>query len=106
MIFRRWALAGALAFAANLGAIAYAETPEAETPSPDCVAADAAVTTKLRPVLMQQVAVNLPVGDVMASLFKARALCREGAPDRGMLVYIRISDALTNALAIASRGAR
>ena len=39
----------------------------------------------------------MSLGDALASLYKARALCKEGAAARGMLVYIRLADALADA---------
>lgn len=116
MKFRRWAFAGAFAFAAVIGGSAHAETssdtqpvgfPEPvfnEGPTPECAAAEAAIQGKLQ--LTRGTAVNLPMGDVLAALVKARTLCRDGHPDRGMMVYIRISDALANALALAGRRTR
>jgi hypothetical protein len=85
---------------------AKADAPPAEL-SAECVAADAAVVGKLEPIRIRQgVNASLPLGDVLAALSRARALCRAGEPERGLLVYLRISDALANALAAAARAQR
>ena len=80
--------------------------PPAEPPA-DCVAADAAIVGKLEPIRSQAgIGAVLTLGDVLAALSRARALCEAGEPERGMLVYLRISDALSNAAAIQARGGR
>ncbi len=69
--------------------------------SGECVAADSALVAKLDPIRARQgIGAALPLGDVLAALSRARALCRAGKPERGLLVYIRISDAVANALAV------
>ena len=74
--------------------------PPAEI-SPGCVAADAALLAKLDPIRSRQgIGATLPLGDVLAALSRARALCQAGEPDRGMLVYIRVHDAVANAMAV------
>ena len=86
----------------------YANTgePPAEPPA-DCVAADAAIVGKLEPIRSQAgIGAVLTLGDVLAALSRARALCEAGEPERGMLVYLRISDALANAAAIQARAGR
>ncbi len=78
--------------------------PPAEPPA-DCVAADAAVLGRLEPIRSQAgIGAVLTLGDVLAALSRARALCEAGEPERGMLVYLRISDALANAAALRARG--
>ncbi|HEX9462838.1 MAG TPA: hypothetical protein VGB82_09580 [Alphaproteobacteria bacterium] len=96
---------GLLAMVAFAGPVR-AETEEgAPEPSSDCAAADAVVVGMLGPIRTHQgIGAALPLGDVLAALSRARALCRDGEPERAMLVYIRISDALTNALAADARG--
>jgi hypothetical protein len=69
-----------------------------EGPSPECIAADASIQERLEPVLAQKVAMSLPAGEIISSVQRARMLCRTGHPDRGMMLYIRISDALADAL--------
>ena len=72
--------------------------------SAECLAADALVVGKLEPIRTRQgVGGALSLGDVLAALSRARALCDAGEPERGLLVYIRISDALSNAAAIMAR---
>jgi len=73
----------------------------AAEPSAGCIAADSALVAKLDPIRTRQgIGAALPLGDVLAALSRARALCRAGEPERGMLVYIRISDAVANAMAV------
>ena len=88
----------AVARAAEPSADAAEAPPEL---SPGCVAADSALLAKLDPIRARQgIGAALPLGDVLAALSRARALCRAGEPERGMLVYIRISDAVANAMAV------
>lgn len=65
----------------------------------DCAAADAEITRRLQPSLTagRALPTGMSLGDALASLYKARALCKEGLPGRGMLVYIRLADALADA---------
>lgn len=65
----------------------------------DCAAADAEISRRLQPSLTtgRALPTGMSLGDALASLYKARALCKEGAPARGMLVYIRLADALADA---------
>ena len=100
------AVSGALATARAGEAMAATPTatelaePPADIPA-DCVAADSALLAKLDPIRARQgIGAALPLGDVLAALSRARALCREGKPDRGMLVYIRVRDAVANAMAL------
>jgi len=75
--------------------------------SPGCQAADAAIVAKLDPIRTRQgVGATLPLGDVLDNLSRARALCRAGQPGRGMAVYMRLSDALANAIAIQTTARR
>lgn len=77
-------------------ASASASTPSGEALPANCAAADAELTRRLQPALAgsRDLPSGVSLGDALASLYKARALCREGAAARGMLVYIRLSDAL------------
>jgi hypothetical protein len=85
---------------ADIGATPMAATPAASSSAdvvpPDCAAADAELTRRLQPALVgsRDLPSGVTLGDALASLYKARALCKEGSPARGMLVYIRLSDAL------------
>ena len=65
---------------------------------PNCATADAELTRRLQPAFAGdgRLPRGMSLGDALASLYKARALCKEGAAGRGMLVYIRLSDALTD----------
>ncbi len=89
------------AFAASL---AHAGTPAEATVSiaaeipDDCAQADAEVTNRLRPAMVdsRHLPAGMTLGDALASLYKARTLCKQGAPAQGMLVYIRLSDALAD----------
>jgi len=113
----KWALAGALVLSAFFSLPAYAESPatpvavaqglaELEKVTAACVSADAAFTTKYQPILSYQVPLNLSMGDVVTSLRKAREDCQNGAPDRSLMVYIRLTDAMNNALKLAGRQTR
>lgn len=85
---------------AEIGATPMAAAPAAGSPTeavpPDCAAADAELMHRLQPALAggSTLPSGITLGDALASLYKARALCKEGSPARGMLVYIRLSDAL------------
>ena len=95
---------------AMLATMLAARAMAADTPaeiSPDCMAADAAIVAKLDPIRARQgIGATLPLGDVLETLSRARALCRTGESGRGMAVYMRLSDALANAIALQSRSAR
>lgn len=88
-----------------------AETPAIVTRVPppvlptDCAAADAEITRRLQPSLTtgRALPTGMSLGDALASLYKARALCKEGSPGRGMLVYIRLADALADAFGDARK---
>jgi hypothetical protein len=97
-----------LGSAALMAHLAHAGTP-AETTSAavpnDCALADAEVTSRLQPAMTdsRHLPVGMSLGDALASLYKARAFCRGGAPAQGMLVYIRLSDALADPTAVKRR---
>lgn len=98
---------GGGAFAARL---AHAGTPpEATTAAAaipdDCALADAEVTNLLRPAMTdsRHLPSGMTLGDALASLYKARTLCKQGAPSQGMMVYIRLSDALGDPTAVKRR---
>lgn len=67
-----------------------------EVVPPNCAAADAELTRRLQPALLgsHDLPSGVSLGDALASLYKARALCKAGSAAQGMLVYIRLSDAL------------
>jgi hypothetical protein len=93
------------AFAARL---AHAGTPveaAAAAVPDDCALADAEITSRLQPAMTdsRHLPAGMSLGDALASLYKARTLCRQGAPAQGMLVYIRLSDALADAAAAKRR---
>ncbi len=110
----KWRLCGI--FVLTFGAVAVASSARAGVPEPaetpaavvsvpppvlpnDCAAADAEITRRLQPSLTagRALPTGMSLGDALASLYKARALCKEGAAARGMLVYIRLADALADA---------
>jgi len=92
--------------ATMLAARAWAGEAPADV-SPGCQAADAAIVAKLDPIRTRQgVGATLPLGDVLDNLSRARTLCRSGQPGRGMAVYMRLSDALSNAIAIQTAARR
>ena len=88
------------AFAARLAHAAAPEVAATATIPPavadDCALADAEVTNLLRPAMTdsRHLPAGMTLGDALASLYKARALCKQGAANQGMMVYIRLSDAL------------
>ena len=87
--------------------VARAHAAEPAEPAPTCQAADAAVVAKLDPIRARQgVGITLPLGDVLENLARARSLCRDGHTGRGMAVYMRLSDALSNAIAIQTTARR
>lgn len=96
---------GAVLAAAPVRAGALAEAPVFVTSVPppalpnDCAAADAEITRRLQPSLTagRALPTGMSLGDALASLYKARALCKEGAAAAGMVVYIRLADALADA---------
>ncbi|HTP81983.1 MAG TPA: hypothetical protein VMQ11_03505 [Alphaproteobacteria bacterium] len=71
----------------------------------DCALADAEVTNLLRPAMTdsRHLPAGLTLGDALASLYKARTLCKQGAASQGMMVYIRLSDALGDRTGIKRR---
>lgn len=98
--------------AALVARAAHAGTPGPETSAAatsaipdDCAQADAAITSRLQPALTDSnhLPSGMTLGDALASLYKARAFCRGGSPAQGMLVYIRLSDALADPTAIRRR---
>ncbi len=92
--------------AVMLAARAWAADAPVEV-SPDCRQADAAVVSKLQPIRVRQgVGMTLPLGDVLENLSRARALCRAGRSGPAMVVYMRLSDALSNAAAIQARSVK
>jgi hypothetical protein len=108
-------IAGAFVVAALLTAVTAsparaAEVPEPvgffepilEGPSPECARADRKLEEKLRPVLDNTIAINLSLGDIDKVRRNARALCEQGLAYRGMMLYFRLSDAVSNAVAIAT----
>ncbi len=99
----RSAILGMIALGAASAFPARAETPA--DPDANCAAADAAATSKLDAIRAgRNLPANFPIGDLIASLQRARALCREGQPERGVLVYMRVSDALRDALPASRPG--
>ena len=98
--------------AALIAQAAHAGTPGPETQASatsaipdDCAQADAVVTSRLQPALIdsRHLPTGMTLGDALASLYKARAFCRGGSPAQGMLVYIRLSDALADPTTIKRR---
>ncbi len=88
------------AFAATLahaGTVTEAAAAAAAIPD-DCAQADAEVTNRLRPAMVdsRHLPAGMTLGDALASLYKARTLCKQGAASQGMMVYIRLSDALAD----------
>lgn len=103
MKFGQSMIVGMIALGAAAASPAHAETAGNEEPA-SCTAADAATQSKLDAVLAgHNIPADLPVGDLIVSLRRARVLCLEGHPERGLLVYIRVSDALRDALAANRR---
>jgi hypothetical protein len=87
-------------------ALANTESSPAEHPA-DCIAADAKVMGKVELIRSRQgMGAVLNFGDVLAAVARARALCAAGEPERGMLVYLRITDALNNAARLQARADR
>ncbi len=92
---------------------AHAETPPQAAVSAaippavpdDCALADAEVTNLLRPAMTdsRHLPAGMTLGDALASLYKARALCKQGSASQGMMVYIRLSDALGDKTGIKRR---
>jgi len=93
-----------LSSAAFMAHLAHAGTPvevpiaAAAAVPDDCAQADAEVTSRLQPAMTdsRHLPAGMTLGDALASLYRARTLCRQGAPGQGMLVYIRLSDALAD----------
>lgn len=109
IIFASMAL---LLSAALLAHAAHAGTPGPEIQAAaasaipgDCAQADAVVTSRLQPALIDSshLPSGMTLGDALASLYKARAFCRGGSPAQGMLVYIRLSDALADPTTVKRR---
>lgn len=96
----RFKLAFGLLLASLLVAsMARAEEPGNEMPA-DCALADTAISKRLRPAFDSRVAsAALPLGDIVSLLHKARSFCLDSQPDRGMVIYFRISDVVGGALA-------
>ncbi len=71
----------------------------------DCALADAEVTNLLRPAMTdsRHLPAGMTLGDALASLYKARALCKQGSASQGMMVYIRLSDALGDRTGVKRR---
>ena len=100
-----------LSSAAFMAHLAHAGTPVAGAPGlaaavpDDCAQADAEVTSRLQPAMTdsRRLPAGMTLGDALASLYKARTLCRQGAPSQGMLVYIRLSDALADQTGVKRR---
>ena len=94
-----------IAHAAHAGTPGPEQAAAASAIPDDCAQADAAVTSRLQPALVDSshLPTGMTLGDALASLYKARAFCRGGSPAQGMLVYIRLSDALADPTAIKRR---
>jgi hypothetical protein len=82
-----------------------AEVPIAAAVPDDCAVADAEVTNMLRPAMTdsRHLPAGMTLGDALASLYKARTLCKQGSASQGMMVYIRLSDALGDRTGIKRR---
>jgi hypothetical protein len=94
-----------MAHLAHAGTPAEAPIAAAAAVPDDCAQADAEVTSRLQPAMIdsRRLPAGMTLGDALASLYKARTLCRQGAPSQGMLVYIRLSDALTDPTGLKRR---
>lgn len=68
-----------------------------EMPS-DCALADAAISKRLRPAA-DRAPTTLPLGEIILLQDKARGFCLDAQPERGMVIYFRISDVVGGALA-------
>lgn len=76
-----------------------AEEAAGEMPS-DCALADAAISKRLRPASDRLGAPTaLPLGEIILLQDKARGFCLDAQPERGMVIYFRISDVVGGALA-------
>jgi len=82
-----------------LASVVRADEPAGEMPL-DCALADTAISKRLQPGFDRRVAsAALPMGDIVSLLNKARSFCLDSQPDRGMVIYFRISDVVGGALA-------
>ncbi len=76
-----------------------AEEKASEMP-PDCALADTAINKRLRPTPERRAAsYALPLADIVLLQNRARSFCLDSQPERGMVIYFRISDVVGGALA-------
>ncbi len=92
-------LLGLLLAGLLLASVARSEEMGGEMP-PDCALADAAISKRLQPTFDHRAAsAALPLSDIVFLQNKARSFCLDSQPERGMVIYFRISDVVGGALA-------
>ncbi len=93
-------LLGLLLAALLLANAARAEEEKASEMPFDCALADTAINKRLRPAPERRpTSYTLPLADIVLLQNRARSFCLDSQPERGMVIYFRISDVVGGALA-------